>query len=232
MITILGELLHIANSSPPFGWKREFYELKDYLLRRYGTVQEMDLQHIVKECYACNGEKRIAETVLAFGQPFTMHTKACWKCAGTGTYEEYWVHLLRYQLGKHQFHIPIKRFYDRESAGWVSGDEIEGYIRHHSPDYYLYAEAAYWLAFLFDWNLFLRKFGHCGYHSRKFTPMVILATLVFNIRIFPKQVHTRWSWIGRNVQAIRQRYCRHDFSINQYQCSKCHALNPEDDVPF
>ena len=231
-ITLIGELLHTANSYPPFHWKREFYELKDYLLRRYGTVQEMDLQHIVKECYACNGERRITETVLSFGEPFKMHTKTCYKCNGTGTYEEFWIYLLRYQLGRHTFHIPGKKFYSRERAGWISGDEIDGYIVHRHPDYYLYAEATYWLALFFDRALFFRKFGHSGYPAMKFTPMVILATLVFNVRMFPGLVHNRWRWLMRDVQAIRQRYCRHDFGSDEYQCRKCHAYNPDNDVPF
>jgi len=229
---ILGELLHLANALPPFALKQEFYQLKDHILQCHGVRVGRDLQHIYKECYNCDGSGKIFRVRSAFGNPWNALEGPCWKCAGSGVYENYWVNLLRYRLGRREFHKPLEKFYNWEHAGIGYDDVIEGYIRHQHAPFYLYAEAAYWLALFFDRNLFFRKFGHSGYPATKFTPMVILTTLVFNIRIFPEQVHTRWTWIGRNVQAIRQRYCRHDFSIKQYQCSKCHAFNPEDDAPF
>ena len=50
----------------------------------------------------------------AFGTPWNAVESSCWRCAGSGVYENYWVNLLRYRLGRHEFHKPLEKFYNLE----------------------------------------------------------------------------------------------------------------------
>jgi len=230
---VLGELLHLSNSQPPFHWRIEFYRLKDDILSRHGTVTDMDVQHIRKECFNCAGSGRIDQTVVLFGQPWQHKGRVCWKCGGTGKYEEFWVHLMRYKLGRHEFHIPVKKIYSAEDVGWVSGQKIEGYICHQPPKHYLAHEAAYWLALLFDLNLFLRKFGSCGYPSAKFTPMVIFSDLYWKIGRIPQRIKNSIRNMYWRIILFRQSICVHDFGPqgDEFECRKCAEINPSD-IPF
>lgn len=231
---VLGELLHLANCNPPTGWRHEFYLLKDTLLNRYATYVGRDLQHIRKECYGCNGSGKHQEEHFVFGQIWYT-SSPCSRCGTTGVYEEFWVNLKRYRLGRHEFHCPLDRFCKEADAGIGYLAVIDGYIRHPSPKYYLYAEAAFWLALLFDRPLFLRRFGRSGYPSRKFTPMVILSTWLFGICHLHDTLRQRWYRIGRGMMKVRQSLCRHhDFGEMEMEhvCKKCGFDNPRWEVPF
>ena len=52
---VLAKLLHIANSDPPITRKKEFYEIKDAILKKHGTLVGHQVQHIKKPCRACGG---------------------------------------------------------------------------------------------------------------------------------------------------------------------------------
>lgn len=177
---LLGRLLHLANSSPPFR-KTEFYALKDRLLRRWGTRGGYDVQHIVHWCYACEGRP-------------TRGRNRCWKCGGTGIFREFWVVLERWELAGYPFHRPVSRLsYRPDLADQPTTGKIEGRIEHRHYPYYLSREASYWLALVYDRPLFWATFGHNGYPCWKWTPLVILASGVFQVRclkLLPKTL--RW----------------------------------------
>lgn len=199
---LLGELLHLANSRPPL-WRSEFYRIKDRLLILHGKWNGVHLQHIVKECFGCAGEGRKMERwYFGDGEWITLKAGRCARCAGTGKYDEFWVTLRSIQLGRRSFHLPIERFYTKSSIpAMVFHNHIEGYVRHVSPKYYLYAEAAYWLALIYDLNFFVQRIGKTGYPSRKFTPMVILSTWLFESRFV----------INRIRRAISTRHEKYPF---------------------
>jgi len=146
---IISELLWLANSRPPALERESFYKMKSVLLNRYGKKSGIDVQHIKKEC---------------------------WECNKNGIYQEFWTMLQKYQLGNHIFHVPIsERLYENPNIKVT----ITDYIKHKSPKYYLSAEALYWLALIYDRQLFWNTFGHCGHISKKYTPLVILGTWIF-----------------------------------------------------
>lgn len=160
---IIGALLHVANSSPPVIGRRQFYDLKTSLLHRYGRLVTNEWQHIVKECWDCE--------------------KGCRKCnrygKGGGIWDEFWVWLELWELGGHSFHIPRQRTYSDPGAA----RQIEGYIRHKSFKYYLPKECAMWLFLLYDRKTFRDVFGNSGACGRRFTPMVVIGTAIFNWRM-------------------------------------------------
>lgn len=172
---IIGLFLHIANSSPPFLWKDEFYSIKRALLKRYGAFVGREIQHIEKTCYTCDGTG-----IYYYYRSWdgSIHYKElCYRCKN-GIYAEYWVLLDKFKLGKYYFHIPRGRTTVIKEGEQV----IKGYIKHAQYKHHLTDECSYWLALLFYPRLFLRHFGkirHCG---AKYTPMVILNNTIFNIK--------------------------------------------------
>lgn len=241
---LLGELLHLANSSTPW-WNDEFYRLKDHVLTMYGTWEGVHLQHIVKECFNCEGTGKIITTEYVVGFPVAISGgRVCAKCNGTGKYHEFWTVLKYYRLGDQHFHIPNGvRYYSRGNVPDLQFDqEIEGYIRHESPKYYLYAEAALWLALIFDHKLFWKRFGRTGYSSHKFTPLVILSTWIFDLSRIPNDVHHFFRRIRERIVNFKQDHCQHEFPESEEpsmwdECRKCnmerlYAEEGRDAVPF
>lgn len=205
---IVGELLFLANSRPPI-WKQEFYELKDKIIKRYGTPAGFDVQHIRKECYECEGTGKILKTVMLYGEPWLGKGASCWKCNETGVYTEFWTHLLRFRVGRRLFHQPEKKYCSDPEMN-LQRPMIEGYVEHKTPKYYLNAEAFYWLALIFDTRLFYKHFGHVGHLSRKFTPLVVLGTFVFWMRHLKSDIKFRM-WKFRESRR---------------------SVTPDDDMPF
>lgn len=211
---LLGELLHLANSDPPY-WRTEFYEIKNKILLEYGTWKGIHLQHIVKHCYNCEGGKIYTEENV-FGQPMRISGgRTCLRCGGNGVYQEFWTVLDVFEIGARQFHKPCgTRRSSKPELTTPPSQEFEGYIRHVRPPYYLGNEAAYWLALLFEPKIFWRRFGHSGQVSRKFTPLVILGTWLFNIsqlRYLPENISKKFDRITRRFRRWKQSNCFHDF---------------------
>lgn len=241
---ILGEMLHLANSSPPW-WRSEFYAIKDRILKQYGTFEAFHMQHIVKHCYACEGSGKRMIELLVFDDVVTLPSGNCRKCGGTGKYDEFWTVLRSYRLGRRRFHKPQGKYYRADCLPDLPiAKEIEGFITHRSPKFYLSSEAGYWLALIFDRKLFFQHWGRVGHSSRKFTPLVVLGTWIFNIKHFP---HTLKSRVDRRQRIVaelmlkqKQLQCQHEFPWAeepdaQDECKKCGIMRyvvygPE--VPF
>ncbi|WP_291726149.1 hypothetical protein [Bernardetia sp.] len=186
IIHILGYLFHYANRDIPLIAKQEFYELKQKLLKKYGTKVGQDIQHIKKDCYSCDATGWFSNE---------WKEEPCWNCMGTGVYEEFWTKLDKYKLGKFTFHNPVERIYKHsKSFSEEIKPNIEGYISHKRPKYRVGTECAWWLFLFFDRKTFLKRFGKTGYPSHKRTPLVFLGNLIFRIRcfrwrdLFPKKV--------------------------------------------
>jgi hypothetical protein len=239
---ILGELLHAANSYPPM-WRTDFYKIKDHILTNYAELEGHHLQHIFKECYNCDHGK-IMKEVRMLGELIRMRAGTCSKCGGSGRYEEFWTVLASYCLGNRRFHLPIgDRIYSRSKVPDIKlMVNIDGYIRHQHPKYYLYAEAAYWLALIFDRKTFFRRFGHTGHPSRKFTPLVILSTWIFDTSMIRSRVGYKIADLKQKLTRLRQAHCRHHFPRKQVPyawepCEKCGLKRmyvgiDQDAVPF
>ena len=149
--TLLGWVLHVANTRPHIIRRNEFYELKTKLLKRWGEPDGLDVQHIYKMCWTCDGSGR-------YGR------QECRKCYGTGAYQNYYTLLQRYRLGGYSFHRPL----DRSRAAYSTPTKdlpvtIEGYINHPYLGGYKATEANYWLFFFFAPRVFWRTIGHVGH---------------------------------------------------------------------
>lgn len=150
---IISKLLYLANQRPNAFEKYSFYKLKDSLLKKYGKKIGTDYQYISKECHTCFGtgvykcEHKMPET--------------CWSCSGTGKYEEYVSQLDKYEFGKHDFHLPVRK-YQRRDSGFIDAMikvNIKDYIRHKYKNPYSSDEAQLWLFLLFDIKTFKKMFG-------------------------------------------------------------------------
>lgn len=194
---LLAVLLHYANTDP-FGDKVAFYQIKDRLLRDYGTPDGTDIQHIVKPCYQCDGSGVYKGDYVDQGDRViwvSATPEPCRKCGGSGKYEEFWVLLERWQFGRYPFHLPVKRVYvESELNGIHAKHRIEDYIEHQRPKYYLAKEALWWLLLFFDTRYFLEHFGHVDYCARKFTPMVVLSSWLMWFR----DMRRKWQCRGRD----------------------------------
>jgi len=239
---LLGELLFLSNSSPVW-WREEFYRIKDHILKTHADLEGHHLQHIFKECYGCNGSGKVMKEVRMLGEWIRMPVGRCPKCHGSRKYDEFWTVLASYRLGKRQFHRPVRKYYSQATVPHMEFRElIEGYISHQHPKYYLGNEAALWLALFFDRKAFFRRFGNSGCSSRKFTPMVILGTWIFDIKMFGKRVVFKIHDVRNNMKEFRQDLCKHEFQKDDYpsawdHCEHCdieriYATDGRDEVPF
>lgn len=208
---ILSYLLHFANRNIIFTRKEEFYKIKTQLLQRYGSLLGEEIQHVKKICYSCEGSGKFK----CEWKP----TEPCWSCGGDGIYEEFWVRLNRYQFGRFVFHQPTVRMTSYEPLfEGVSLPVIEGYIRHDRPKYHIGAECCYWLFLFYDRSTFRRVFGRIGYPSKKRTPLVFLATLLFDWRmerwkVFKPKIKWKPNWRKRDRLTPLDPFCDFDTDL-------------------
>ncbi|MDE2010253.1 MAG: hypothetical protein KGJ09_09290 [Candidatus Omnitrophica bacterium] len=209
---LLARLLHLANSDPPFN-RREFYNLKDRLLRKYGTFHGHDLQIITKECW---GERHYFDDD---SYDFVQEPcgPQCRRCGGTGIFDQRWVRLERWQWGKYLFHIPAgdtRKKPDSPPESW-----IKGVIKHQ--DYgRLSNEACLWLYLLCgEWDLFWRTMKGsccCGWYL---WPLLNLQRLTMNLCM-----RLRWKMCG----CCGRRFPT--WGIGWQWCRKCR--NKPQEIPF
>lgn len=200
-VAVLSLLLHVANSSPPWSitsQRKIFFNIKEEILRRYGLFQYYETQHIKKDCWTCGGTG-IFECDYKKPEP-------CWHCK-KGIYEEFWVILTKWKLGKRCFHTPNKRYFRSDFPSGqmppsTGGYPIEGYIRHRFYPYHLSAECFYWLVLLWRPRLFLGVFGHINYLHGKYTPMVFLSSVIARCRILAWHLKFKSTTIKRRLLCL------------------------------
>lgn len=141
---MIARLLHIANTCPPPGKRRErFYAMKQCILRWFATEDGYDLQHIEgKICWSCEGTGGLYEP------------HGCWKCGGDGWFKNpKWIVLKRWKFGKYTFHEPKQKLYHKPDTNSHDRPIIEGYIEHASYPWQKTYLARIALAIMFDWKL-------------------------------------------------------------------------------
>ncbi len=159
-------LLDAANDDPPEWARREFYDIKRRLLTRWATPDGMDVQHIIQECWTCGGKGH------------------CSRCVN-GVYRERFNILARWRWGVHSFHT-----FERSVLNPPTLPTIRGRVQHQRRGHRA-SEAWYWLALLYDRKAFWRTFGHTCYLHGSRTPLVVLGSLLFRIRIAWREL-SRW----------------------------------------
>ncbi len=213
---LVARLLHYANASPPFN-KTEFYEVKDRLLKRYGTLTGSDTQEISKDCWGerrwrpqddwnYDGDEDNYEQIPCGPK--------CRRCGGTGIFDIRWILLERWRFGRFTFHRPTTE--TRKEPASVS---VRGRIEH--KDYgRLSNEAALWLYLLTaHFGLFwrtLRSSRTCGW---TWFPLLNVQKIVTRIV---------WKLHFRRCCSCDKRYCT--WGSGWQICSRCR--NTEALPPF
>ena len=171
---MIDRLLHLANAAPPIVNTREFYAVKDRLLRARGELLGHEWQHIADRCW---GPWNCA------GCPGA----TCYRCGGTGIYRQKWVRLERWRLGRHIFHRPIQTSYADPGVPVT----IVGRIHHqatgrrsHEALFWLYALTGEWRLF---WYHMWRGGACCGWYA---WPFLSLQRVVFHARLRLGRIET------------------------------------------
>lgn len=207
-LKILAWLLYNANTNPGFIYKKSFYNIKDQILKKYGELIGHDIQHIKKPCFACDS------TGI-----FKCHWKlpeTCWRCGGSGVYEEFFVLLSVYRLGKYEFHLPRERTYSPKYY-WV--DPENKAIRRRIYDYISHS-ATRWstdcrlcLYFIYHPKLFFKILGSIGYSQK--TPLSFMCNCFFELNP-RRRIRRIKQWVRFYYWSFKNRNSRFD----------------SDDIPF
>jgi len=230
IINLLSWLLGLANSSPPGARRWEFYQIKAKLLQRFGSGNEqslfglrpeMDLQHIRKPCFNCDGT----------GIYRDFDKEPCRKCSGTGTFDEFWVFLERWHLGSRVFHIPLERVREKPERAVT----IEGLIRHESAGRSA-KEARLWLYLLFDRDLFRWEMMH-GMVTMGFAwhPLISIQQEISRVRAAARVCHRglfeqQKCWHCEKIK--RMWHYTRNYAICKQCCREVYGAGNAEEVPF
>ena len=153
---ILSWLLHRANRQTK---SKEFYLIKDRILRRHGTIIGYDVQFIEgKKCHSCHGTGIYRGNNEYSGKDYT---DVCWRC-NNGWYKlPVWNTLYRIRFGKYIFHRPYMRAY---KAPEINQPLIQGYIEHTEAKYG--ALALFILCLIYEKGYLKRYWNTAGYGLR------------------------------------------------------------------
>lgn len=148
---MLGLLLKNANKvAKNKPWKRDFYQLKDKLLTKYGKPCGTDLQVINYSCWGCSA-------------CYSFSNEEWPKCSGDGIYARRYIELPKRLIFGYTFHSVGQQygFDPRKKHGDCSVQKkydaiIEGHIIHDKPkkDYGYICFLI--LALLFDFRIFIK----------------------------------------------------------------------------
>lgn len=178
---ILSTLLHYANRNPPTIGRERFYEIKSYILSRYGSHKGKRIQHVINKCWSC--EDGVFKGYHNAWEWVDFPQQSCYKCNGTGVYNEFYSLLLLWKLGNYEFHTFVSRTNPSDQTNYFPKlpllPAIKGKIEHKSPKHWLCNEAILWLFLFYDRKLFYRKLKGSMPCGRFYTPMNILNQLIF-----------------------------------------------------
>lgn len=139
----LGEVLYLVNSNKPN--RNSYFELKEKIVKKYGTKIGLDVQHVKKICYACHGTGWYEEGIR------------CYKCQN-GIYHEFWTLLSKWQIGNRSFHLIDRRINEQYANDMINVGRIEGLIVNNSSVSYLTSYRAFrFLQFMFDFKRFIKS---------------------------------------------------------------------------
>jgi hypothetical protein len=210
-VQVLSHLLHLANASPPAMLKRDFYRVKDRLLKKYGEPDGCDVQHIKgKVCFRCHG----SGTDL-------WREDYCERCDGSGWWRSpKWICLDRWRFGRYVFHIPGEVSYTKPDPDVT---RIEGFISH--ADYGGRSDEAFaWLCLLYgEWRLLWRWLTGsycCGWQWR---PWLLAQKFVCLTAWKWRDLNARCTQCGRRTGGCHILWCD--------GCCRAHSA-AFDDVPF
>lgn len=206
----LATLLHLANSQPPWQFKREFYAIKERLLKRYGTPDDADVQHLPgKQCWTCDGTGLYSKY------------SECRKCWGTGWYlSPVWVCLDRYRWGKYVFHMPGEVSYTKPEPDIT---RIFGYVEHRG--YGKRSDEAFaWLCLLCgEWRLLWRWLNASYYTSFPWWPWLSVQLAIGTVSYYWERWNRKCVGCGKMIRGNGSWHCD--------ACrEECNSVS--EDIPF
>lgn len=92
--TVLAAVLARANGAPPMHFREQFYEVKQHIVARWGSLRGLVYQRIEDRCWGEHGN---------------LCDRYCGKCGGTGIYRALTVELEEWELEGRVFHRPLRR---------------------------------------------------------------------------------------------------------------------------
>jgi|GEM_PF-4451279 len=181
-------LLMSANSHPLYPAKDDFYQLKRQLLQAFGEPVGVEIQHISKKCWSCNGTGWWREGV------------SCWDCVD-GIYREFWVKLHVWSWHGYEFHLPGDRrphpFFDADRN--LLPVTIHGYIKHEV--HWASHEAVLWLMMLFrpqTWWYLSTTPAFVSDRCPDYLPLTTLQRLLSAIAASWRRCRWRWRQANAN----------------------------------
>lgn len=203
--SVLAWLCHYANADP---MGREFYELKERLLRQYAEFMGHDIQEITKECW---GDKWDREDGYWYGCSDT-----CTRCGGTGVFDRRWVRLQKWRWGRFWFHIP-----DGSTRIKPETVQIVGRVKHQDygkasreAELWLYLVTMHWRTF---WEMLTRQ----SYCNPGWWPLCRLQKIAMWTRM---KLRIHRCWCGRRFMT---------WGSGWMVCRQCRNRKPSvDEIPF
>lgn len=215
-VRVVAWLLVHANADPGIAsQRRDFYALKDRLLKRWGRVVGDDVQEIVDRCWGYYDDGRCLG-------------RGCGKCGGSGVFSRRRVLLERWEIAGRVFHRPVGPYYGDRPA------DIQGRIVHEPWSHSRASvDARLWLALLFDRRSWWRQMRSSCVYGWQWRPMLALQAFVFNARAvwFPRLV-------PRRCYRCSRRFIPLTMSPYAMECRSCAAEMrafpqlADDDLPF
>lgn len=213
---VLARLLWLANGSPPHTGRDRFYAMKRGLLERYATKDGVDIQHVRKICYGCDGTGFYEDT-----------GRDCRRCWGTGTWAEFWVELQRWEWCGYRFHTPGPKLYRKPET---TAANITGYIEHRPRPGRWPDEAALWLALIYDRGLWWKLVTSCWHHGWTWCPMVNLRWLLTTIT--HEVGRARGGHCTRCGRWFTRLFDRRGHHFWCHACRRAPASVFDEDIPF
>lgn len=208
---LLGVLVHHANREYR---SREWYAVKNRILRRWGVPDGYDVQYFEgKKCYTCGG------TGVYKGFYERDYYDDCRNCYGGWYKLPTWVILERVRLGAYVFHQPLKAVHSAKVVDVPVTGRIDGYVEHTRSGWG--AEAAFVLYQVYDcrgyWQRWRKTVGR-GWRCAWWLPR----NWVYNAAHILRN--------GRNSYPV-QRWLRIRKGKKQPQASRPAAI-VNDELPF
>lgn len=178
-ISPLSWLLHHANRKYH---SKEFYDIKNRILKKYGQHICYDVQFIEgKKCHSCDGTGiyvGVRWSDIHWGKTVS-YQETCYHCYQGWYKRPVWNILARLQLGKYTFHQPYHRVYEKPDN---SIPVIEGYIEHRDSKY---SDFAATILFLIYERGYLKRWyrsAGTGRYVRWWLPQHWINNIIYHIK--------------------------------------------------
>jgi hypothetical protein len=220
----IARLLHVANSNPADGFRKEFYSIKRRLLLSRAKHVGRDLQSIPgSKCFSCHG--------TGWWESYSgMYEDVCNRCYDGWYKRPFWVYLEKYEWHGFKFHVPGERIYEDPSISLKPN--IEGYIDH--CDYGDRPEIAFvWLCLLtMNFKLAYRWFASESHYFASWHPFFVAKMVVAWIMAMVKKYNRCKCKDCGQLARIKLGVCRRCHGERERDRTRANQVAVDADIPF